>query len=101
MAGVIRRFDTWSDHTARLFACDCAERVLHLYESKYPDDIRVRNCIEVARKVANGDLPVEELAAARDAARDAAWAAAAAAARDAEREWQTGRLFDYLEGRTP
>ena len=150
---LVRKLNTWTDRTARLFACDCAERVLHLYDDRSPDDRRVRNCIEIARKVANGDLPIAELAAARaavwgaaraaawdaawdagaaaraaawdaardaagDAARDAAGAAGAAArdaraaawdagaaARDAakaaEREWQTERLFDYLEGRAP
>lgn len=86
-ARLIREMN-WNDKTARLFAADCAERVLHLYEKRYPDDARVRNCIEVARRVANGDLPVSELAAARAAAEaaagDAAWAAAGAAARAAD-----------------
>ena len=93
-ARLIERLDTWNDRTARLFAADCAERVLHLYESKYPDDSRVRNAIEVARKVANGELDISELAAAGDAAGAAAWAAAG----DAEREWQQARLFEYLDG---
>lgn len=116
-ARLLKKLDTWNDRTARLFACDCAERVLHFYEKQYPNDSRVRNAIEVARKVANGDLSRSELAAARDAAGDAArdaagaaawnaaWAAAWAAAWDAravagtaERKWQTARLFEYLDG---
>lgn len=75
----------WNEKTARLFACDCAEHILPLYESKYPNDSRVRNCIETARKVANGDLPASELSAARTAAWAAAWAAAKAVAWDAAR----------------
>ncbi len=33
----------------RLFACDCAERVLHLYEREYLGDDRPRRAIQVAR----------------------------------------------------
>jgi hypothetical protein len=69
----------WNERTARLFACDCAEHVLSLYEAKYPDDDRPRKAIEVARRYAEGTATREELAAARDAAREAAWAAAGAA----------------------
>ncbi len=121
-ARLICKVETWNDRTARLFACDCAERVLHLYEDKHPDDSRVRNCIEISRRVANGDLPVSELAAARAAAWAAAWAAAGAAAWDAardaagdasgaaagaaawdasraaERQWQQERLMQYING---
>ncbi len=97
-----------SDKLARIFACDCAWRVLPLYESKYPDDKRVRTCIETARKFALGEATKEETAAARaaawaawaarDAARAAAWAArdaaraAAWAARDAagDAAWAAG-----------
>ncbi len=72
-----------SDKLARLFACDCAWRVLPLYESNYPDDKRVRNCIEVARRFAIGEATKEELSAAGAAAGAAAWAAAWAVARTA------------------
>jgi hypothetical protein len=64
---------------ARLFACDCAEHVLCLFERDYPDNKRPRDCIEVSRKYANGEVGD----AAMDAAWDAAWAAAWAAARAA------------------
>ena len=81
------------DKEIRLFACDCAESVLHLYEKEYPNDTRVRDCIEAARKYAVGEIDLkllEEVSdatwdaarAARDAAR-AAIVAARAAARDA------------------
>ena len=81
-ARLVRELKTWNKRTQRLFAADCAEHVLHLYEAKYPGDSRVRNCIEIARKVARSELPVSKLDAAGAAARDAAGAAARAAARD-------------------
>jgi len=88
---LIREFASWNERTARLFACDCAEHVLSLYEAKYPDDRRPRKAIETARRYAEGKAAVEELtdvwdaawAAAEDAAGAAAWAAAWAAAEDA------------------
>jgi hypothetical protein len=106
-ARLIRRLDTWTEKTIRLFACDCAERVAHLAKDK-----RCQNAINTARRYATGEATEEELAAARDAAwgaaawdaaRAAAWAAAWDAARDAawaaEQDWQTRRLFEYLGGR--
>jgi hypothetical protein len=120
---VIRKLDTWSDRTARLFACDCAEMVLPLFEKDYPNDTRPRKAIETARLFADGKASRNELNAARDAAWDAAraaaraaaggaaraaagaaaWAAAGAAAgaaaRDAEKKWQTQRLIAYLENK--
>ena len=67
----------------REFACDCAERVLPIFEVKWPDDKRPRQAIEVARRYARDEATEEELAAAWDAAWDAARAAAGAAAWDA------------------
>ena len=88
---LVRRCEGWNERTARLFACDCAERVLPIFEKAYPADKRPRQCIETARKFANGKATQEQLNAARDAAwaaawdaaGDAAWAAAGAAARAA------------------
>mgnify|MGYP001573016143 CR=1 FL=1 len=100
---------TARDRLARLFAADCAVRVLHLFEAKHPTDMRPRVCILVARRFANGKATQEELDAAWAAARaaaDAAWdvAAAAAAARDAawdaEHKWQSARLGVYLRSPT-
>ena len=121
---LLKRIDAWNERTARLFACDCAERVLPLYERRYPDDTGPRHAIETARRYAGGQATKEELAAARaaawaaerraawDAERRAAWAAAWAAARaaawaaerdasraaawDAERQWQTKHLCEML-----
>ena len=103
-----------ADREIRLFVCDCFERVLPLFEKKYPDDNRPRQAIETARKFANGQANKVELdaadaaawAAARDAALaardvgDVAWAVAGAAARDAEREWQREKLLEML-GKSP
>jgi hypothetical protein len=85
----------WDDKTARLFAADCAERVLEIFERKHPDDPRPRQAIEAARAFARGEINQRD----RAAAGDAAWAAAWAAAEAAEQKWQTRRLFEYLDGK--
>jgi len=59
----------------RLFACDCAERVLHLYEREYPADDRPRRAIQVARDHAYGRATTAEFRAALILARSAADAA--------------------------
>jgi len=115
-ARLIRKLE-WNERTARLFACECAERVLPIFEKHCPNDDRPHKAIEAARRFTNGEISQEELAAARAAARaDAAWAAVRAAARDAawdaaraaardaassaawaaEKKWQTERLFEVL-----
>ena len=74
------------DRVSRLFACDCAEAVLPIFESHFPNDNRPRETIKTVRKVANEESDKEELAAARDAAW-AAWAAAWAAGAAAGAAW--------------
>ena len=72
-----------------LCACEIAERVLPLFEAKYPDDNRPRKAIEAVRRCAEDDTEENRIAAhvtsnaAYAAARSAADAAAAAAAADA------------------
>jgi len=74
-----------------IWAADCAEHVLHLFEQVRPDDDRPRRAIELGRAWARGEVTWAEArtqaghanAAARDlrgAARHAAYAAAQAAA---------------------
>ena len=71
----------WNKDVAVMFAADCAEHVLHLFESKYPNDSRPRLAIEAARnKNAN---------AAANAANAAAYAAT-------EKEWQSKKLLEYV-----
>ena len=81
-ARLVRRVDTWNERTARLFACDCAERALR-YADKTSVDTLI-SIINTARRFANGEASFEDLdaaqAAARDASRDAAGAAAMSAA---------------------
>lgn len=77
-ARLLRQLTNWNDRTARLFACDCAERVLHI-----ADDERCNNIIEITRRYANGMATDNELAAARDAVWDATWYATWAAVRSA------------------
>jgi hypothetical protein len=78
-ARVIRRLDSWNERTARRFAADCAEDVLHLI-----DDPEARlTCevaIHVARSYADGAASEAELAAAWGAAARSASRAASAAA---------------------
>jgi hypothetical protein len=75
-ARIVRVLETWNERTARLFACDCAERVLPLFGSRRPDDSRPRAAIAIARSFANGEATRDELVAARAAAWYAAWYAA-------------------------
>ena len=73
--------------TPRLWACDCAERVLPIFESDRPGDLRPRDAIRASRRYARGEIGAAARdaawAAARDAARAAAWDAAGDAARAA------------------
>ena len=117
---IVERIESWNGRTARLFAADCAERVLPLFEARSPGDTRPREAIAVVRRFANGDATRDELAAARDAAEAAAgvaawdaaeaaagavaWAAARVgsgeggreAAWAAERDWQAQHLAELL-----
>lgn len=95
-ARLTRRCEWWNERSARLFACDCAERALPIYEKAYPGDTRPRHAIEVARLFADGKATADQLAAA--GAAGAAWAArAAGAAWAAERSWQLKRLAWYRD----
>ena len=90
----IRRGGTLTDsdhHLLALWAADCAEHVLHLFESAQPSDPRPRHAIAQARAWVRGEITMTQartaaghaMGAARDllgAARDAAYAAGQAAA---------------------
>ena len=90
---LLNRVNTINDRTLRLFAADCAERVLPIFEAAYPNDDRPRQAIEVARRYANGDATSAHLAAAAWAAwaaadsADAAADSADAAARQKQVDW--------------
>ncbi|MGH6614368.1 putative immunity protein [Sphingomonas sp.] len=77
-----------SDHRQlALWAADCAERVLDLFETLHPDDARPRQAVQAARQWESGGLAMTSARAcafaAHAAARDAASPAASAAARAA------------------
>ncbi|SMY03007.1 hypothetical protein BSP239C_03440 [Brevibacterium sp. 239c] len=89
----IRRGGTLRDDDHRLlalWAADCAEHVLHLFEVQAPEDMRVRDAVTAARAWAEGTMPMMQARAAgghamgaarplRGAARFAAHAAGQAA----------------------
>ena len=90
----VRRGGTLSDpahHLLALWAADCAEHVLPLFQRERPDDDRPRHALDLVRAWTRGEVSMMESraaaghvnAAARDlrgAARHAAYAAAQAAA---------------------
>ncbi len=71
--------------TSRLLACRFCRAVLPIFESKFPDDPRIRNTIETAERFAQGKATGKELAATWAATWDATWAATWAATWDAAR----------------
>jgi hypothetical protein len=89
----VRRGGTLQDSDHRLlaiWAADCAQHVLHLFDAMQPDDTRPRQAIELARAWAHGEVTMSQsrasgghaMAAARvlkGAARHAAFAAGQAA----------------------
>ena len=80
-----------------LVECDCAELVLPIYEKQYPNDSRIRDCIETTRQWAKGEATEAE----REAAAGAAWEAAEAAAREAaEVTWATWAAWEAAEAAT-
>lgn len=90
----VRRGGTLQDtdhHLLAVWAADCAQHVLHLFEEMRPDDDRPRRAIELARAWSRGEITMSQaraagghaMAAARvlsGAARYAAFAAGQAAA---------------------
>ena len=89
----VRRGGTLQDadhHLLAIWAADCAQHVLHLFEEMQPNDERPRRAIESARAWTQGEITMSQsraagghaMAAARDlsgAARHAAYAAGQAA----------------------
>ena len=69
-----------SERDMRLFAADCAEHVLALFEVPCPDDDRPRKAVAAARAYARGEIDDAAGAAAGAAAQTAAGAAAQTAA---------------------
>lgn len=83
----VRRGGTLKDGDHRLlavWAADCAERVLHLFEKAHPRDERPRRAIEQARAWARNEITMTQARRAAYAAHDAA-GEASGAAREAAR----------------
>ena len=80
LVGRMQGKEGWPNRQAIvLVACDCAELVLPIYEKRYPNDDRVRNCIAVTRQWASGEASIDDVRTARNAAAYAAAATDAAA----------------------
>ena len=85
----VRRGGTLQDsdhHLLAVWAADCAQHVLHLFEEMQPNDDRARRAIELARAWTRGEITMSQsraagghaMAAARElsgSARHAAYAA--------------------------
>lgn len=84
---------------AALWAADCAEHVLGVFERHHPEDARPRKAIEAGRAWARGELPLSAARAAafaaHSAARDASHAAASAAARAAGHAAATAHVAQH------
>lgn len=65
-----------SDYLARAFAIWCARECLQYWEKEYPDDDRVKNCIDIAEQYNNGQANDDDLQAAEYTASSAAYSAA-------------------------
>ena len=65
----VRRGGTLQDsdhHLLAIWAADCAQHVLHLFEEIQPDDDRPRRAIELARAWARGEIRMSQARAAGD-----------------------------------
>jgi hypothetical protein len=86
-------------HERALWAADCAERVLALFEAACPDDRRPREAIEAARLWQAGNLAMSEARArafaAHAAARQPIAKAAIAAARAAGHAAATAHVMTH------
>jgi hypothetical protein len=62
-----------SPHLTRLYLCDCAERVLHLYEKAHRGDLSIRKALEASRRYALGQATEDDMMNARHEAAAAGW----------------------------
>ncbi len=78
---LIRKIESWNERTGRLFAADCAEHVLYVFENKFPHDQRPRLAIQATRDFALDKINSLVRSGAGDSAREAARDAAKYVAR--------------------
>ncbi|MGM0875887.1 MAG: putative immunity protein [Bacillota bacterium] len=82
--------------TAALWATDCTEHIIHYFEQKYPQDVRLRKAIAAGRAWVKGEIGVVEARkAAHAAAREADDNAAIATARSAGQAVATAHMFGH------
>ena len=67
-ARLVAHINTWNELNARLFAADCAEHVLPIFEREYPNDKRPRKAVEATRAFARNEIKITALDAALSAA---------------------------------
>lgn len=79
------RADGTDHRQLTLWAADCAERVLHLFEKHRPDDGRARDALDAARAWVRGETTVAAVRVAASAAQAAGRAADEPGARAAAR----------------
>jgi hypothetical protein len=60
-ARLLEHLEAWNIRTAVLFAADCAERILPIFEKQKPGDDRVRASLKVLRDFANGKATRDDL----------------------------------------
>jgi hypothetical protein len=100
----LRRAGTLDDASHRLlaiWAADCAEHVLPLFERAHPDDTRPRVAVDQARAWARGEITMTQAREAAYAAHDAAktsCGAAREAARSAGHAVATAHMADHELG---
>lgn len=86
-------------HSIAVWAAECAERVLPLFEVEKPDDNRPREAIDALRAWTGGELAMPECRvaafAAHAAAREATSPAAVAAARAAGQACSVAHMFTH------
>jgi phosphinothricin acetyltransferase len=94
-----RRLDSQRHRDLALWAADCAEHVLPLFEQRHQEDGRPRQAIDAARAWARGEIKVGDARAAaleaHAAARAAAEPSARAAARAAGHAAATGHVAEH------
>ena len=86
--------------TLVLCAVECERLSLPIYEKRYPNDDRVRKCLDTAERWARGEATIDELREARRATAVAAYAAAYAAAAAAAAAYAAAAASAYAAART-
>ena len=80
------------------FAIACARRSLKYWNKKFPDDDKTLKAIETVKKYMKGEIPLDDLNAARsDRSARSAWSVAKSIARSADRKWQNKTLKKLIK----